>query len=137
MRRMTRRDKHPDDEFFAPVLREPPPRAESGQTCEAGETCEVPADETRVISDTGVPGVHGAGEGDWARSPEPPGRLGVRLLALALALLAGVVLAVLALIAERPLLAVVPAAVALASACGLVAFGVRRTRSNGGPPTFG
>ncbi|SDK68937.1 hypothetical protein SAMN05421874_11057 [Nonomuraea maritima] len=139
MRRMTRRDKHPDDEFFAPVLREPPPRAEgsAGETCEAGETCRVPAGEARVISDTGVPGVHGAGRGDWARSPLPPSKLGVRLLALALALLAGVVLTVLALIAERPLLAVVPAVVALAAAFWLVAFGVRRTRSNGGPPTFG
>ncbi|GAA2900952.1 hypothetical protein [Nonomuraea rubra] len=107
-----------DDEFFAPVLREPPP-----------------ADGD--VSDTGVPGVHGAGRGQWAERPPPSTRLGLRLLAAGLLLLAGVVLAVLALLAGRPPLAVPPAVVALAAAVYLVVFGVRRTRSNGGPPTFG
>ncbi|MFB4268890.1 hypothetical protein [Nonomuraea sp. GTA35] len=107
-----------DDEFFAPVLREPPPAD--------GE-----------VSDTGVPGVHGAGHGQWAQEPPPPNRLGLRLLGAGLALLAGVVLAVLALLSGRPALAVPAAVVALAAAVYLVAFGVRRSRSNGGPPTFG
>ncbi|HEX4817423.1 MAG TPA: hypothetical protein VFV66_32170 [Nonomuraea sp.] len=118
-RRVRRHDRR-DDEFFAPVLREPPPPPESGQ-----------------VSDTGVPDVAGAGRGGWARSPEPSSGLGVRLLAVALALLAGVVLAVLAVLAGRPLLAVPPAVVALAAGAYLVAFGVRRSRSDGGPPTFG
>ncbi|UBU13061.1 hypothetical protein [Nonomuraea gerenzanensis] len=107
-----------DDELFAPVLREPP--AAEGE-----------------VSDTGVPGVRGAGHGEWAAEPSPPNRLGVRLLAAGLALLAGVVLAVLALLAGRPPLAVPPAVLALAAAGYLVVFGVRRSRSNGGPPTFG
>ncbi|WP_188189380.1 hypothetical protein [Nonomuraea sp. SYSU D8015] len=116
---MKRPNDDRDDEFFAPVLRDPPP-AESGE-----------------ISDTGVPGVAGAGKGRWAKSPPPSTALGVRLLAVALGLLAGVVLAVLAVLAGRPLLAVPPALVALAAAAYLVVFGVRRARSDGGPPTFG
>lgn len=116
---MNRPNYDPDDEFFAPVLREPP-SPESGK-----------------VSDTGVPGVSGAGRGKWAKSPPPSTGLGVRLLAVGLGLLAGVVLAVLALLAGRPLLAIPPAAVALGAAAYLVVFGVRRARSDGGPPTFG
>ncbi|MGR6913893.1 hypothetical protein ACU635_06530 [[Actinomadura] parvosata] len=108
-----------DDEFFAPVLREPPP----------------PRQED--VSDTGVPGVPGAGHGQWAEQPPPSNRLGLRLLAAGLALLAGVVLAVLALLAGRPPLAIPPALLALAAAVYLVVTGVRRARSNGGPPVFG
>jgi len=115
---MPRRDGE-GDEFFAPVLREPPPP-------EQGE-----------VSDTGVPGVHGAGRARWAKAPPPSNALSFRLLAAGLVLLAGVVLAVLALLAGRPLLAVPPAVVALAAAAYLVVFGVRRSRSDGGPPTFG
>ncbi|TDD51223.1 hypothetical protein E1286_10975 [Nonomuraea terrae] len=120
---MTRRDEHPDDEFFAPVLREPPAPEE--------------VSETGQVSDTGVPDVPGAGRGDWDESPPPSNKLSVGLLVTGLVLLVGVVLTVLALIAGRPLLAIVPAVVALAAAFGLVAYGLRRTRSNGGPPTFG
>ncbi|MFI7703099.1 hypothetical protein [Nonomuraea sp. NPDC049480] len=116
---MNRPNEDPDDEFFAPVLRDPPP---------AG---------SEEVSDTGVPGVAGAGRGKWAKSPPPSAALGVRLLAGGLGLLAGVVLAVLALLAGRPLLAIPPAVVALGAAAYLVVFGVRRARSDGGPPTFG
>ncbi|MEV4173238.1 hypothetical protein [Nonomuraea sp. NPDC049709] len=115
----TNRRDDPDDEFFAPVLREPPPP------------------EDGPVSDTGVPGVPGAGHGHWPQSPPPANKLSLRLLAAALVLLAGVVLTVLALLAARPALAVPPAVVALAAAVYLVAFSVRRSRSNGGPPTFG
>ncbi|GAA3694664.1 hypothetical protein GCM10022224_070330 [Nonomuraea antimicrobica] len=109
----------PDDEFFAPVLREPPPRDDGD------------------VSDTGVPHVHGAGHGQWPQSPPPSNRLGLRLLAAALLLLAGVVLAVLAVLVGLPPLAIPPALLAVAAAVYLVAFGVRRSRSDGGPPTFG
>ncbi|MGN9847171.1 hypothetical protein ACTMTI_54730 [Nonomuraea sp. H19] len=112
-----------DDEFFAPVLREPPPPEEVSRS--------------GVVSETGVPDVAGGGKGEWAQSPQPSNALSVRLLAVGLTLLAGVLLAVLALLAGRPLLAIPPAAVALAAATYLVVFGVRRSRSNGGPPTFG
>ncbi|MCK2213787.1 hypothetical protein MF672_008295 [Actinomadura sp. ATCC 31491] len=122
---MTGRDENPDDEFFAPVLREPPPGG-SGARQEPGP-----------VSDTGVPGVHGAGRGDWAKEPPPRNSLSYRLLAAGLVLLAGVVLAVWALLAGHPALAIGPAVVALAAAVYLVAFGVRRARSDGGPPTFG
>ncbi|TMR20964.1 hypothetical protein ETD86_17070 [Nonomuraea turkmeniaca] len=111
--------EEPDDEFFAPVLRDPPPR-------EPGE-----------VSDTGVPGVAGAGRGRWAKSPPPSNALEWRLLAAALALLAGVVLAVWALLAGQAALAIPPAVVALGAGAYLVVFAVRRTRSDGGPPTFG
>jgi hypothetical protein len=114
---MTRPDENPDDEFFAPVLRDPPPKEN--------------------VSDTGVPGVAGAGRGRWAKSPPPSNILGLRLLAVALGLLAGVVLAVLAFLAGQPWLAVPPAAVAVGAAAYLLVFGVRRSRSGGGPPTFG
>ncbi|MEV0230644.1 hypothetical protein [Nonomuraea sp. NPDC050786] len=120
---MKRPDEDPEDEFFAPVLREPPPPEE--------------VSTSGVVSDTGVPDVPGGGHGEWPTSPPPSTWLGVRLLAAALALLAGVVLTVLALLAARPLLAIPPAVVALAAAVYLVGFGVRRTRSDGGPPTFG
>ncbi|TYB54352.1 hypothetical protein FXF51_47820 [Nonomuraea sp. PA05] len=106
-----------DDEFFAPVLRDPP--AANG------------------VSDTGVPGVHGAGHGEWDEDPPPANRLGLRLLTAGLLLLAGVVLAVLALLAGRPPLAVPPALVALGAAVYLIVTGVRRSRSDGGPPAFG
>ncbi|MEU6791035.1 hypothetical protein ABZ907_05005 [Nonomuraea wenchangensis] len=120
---MNRPAGDPDDEFFAPVLREPPPpEAESA---------------TGKVSDTGVPGVSGGGHGDPKEKPPPRSALGLRLLAVALVLLAGVVLAVWALLAGNPALAIVPAVVALAAAAYLVAFGVRRARSDGGPPTFG
>ncbi|MBF8185712.1 hypothetical protein ITP53_08160 [Nonomuraea sp. K274] len=114
---MERRDRDTDDEFFAPVLREPP--------------------EQEEVSDTGVPGVHGAGRGGWAKAPPPSNALSLRLLAAGLLLLAGVVLAVLALLAGHLPLAIPPAVVALAAAAYLVMFGVRRSRSDGGPPTFG
>ncbi|MEQ4715597.1 hypothetical protein [Nonomuraea sp. B19D2] len=120
---MKRQDEDPEDEFFAPVLREPPPPDEVSRS--------------GVVSDTGVPDVHGGGHGEWPKSPPPSSWLGVRLLAAALALLAGVVLTVLALLAGRPPLAIPPAVVALAAAVYLVGFSVRRTRSDGGPPTFG
>ncbi|MGW0802376.1 hypothetical protein [Nonomuraea sp. NPDC002799] len=107
-----------DDEFFAPVLRDPP-------------------EQGGVVSDTGVPDVHGGGPGRWARSPQPSNALSIRLLLAALALLVGVVLTVLALFAGRALLAIPPAVVAVGAAVYLVAFGVRRSRSDGGPPTFG
>jgi hypothetical protein len=113
----------PEDEFFAPVLRDPPPPEE---VCRSG-----------VVSDTGVPDVRGGGEGRWPLAPPPSNALGLRLLAAALALLAGVVLAVLAVLAGRTLLALLPAAVAVAAAVYLVAFARRRSRSDGGPPTFG
>ncbi|TMR98959.1 hypothetical protein [Nonomuraea basaltis] len=113
----------PHDEFFAPVLREPPP-PES-------------VSESGKVSDTGVPDVAGAGRGRWAKAPPPSNALSVRLLAAALGVLAGVVLALLALLAGRPLLAILPAAVALGAAAYLVVFGVRRSRADGGPPTFG
>ncbi|WP_043621672.1 hypothetical protein [Nonomuraea candida] len=122
---MTRRaDDDPDDEFFAPVLRDDEPS--TGERQGAGK-----------VSDTGVPGVRGAGHGDWAQAPPPRNKLSLRLLAAALALLAGVVLAVLAVLAGQRWLAVPPAVVALAAAVYLVAFGARRSRSGGGPPTFG
>ncbi|RVX45544.1 hypothetical protein EDD27_8351 [Nonomuraea polychroma] len=111
--------EEPDDEFFAPVLRDPPPR-ESGK-----------------VSDTGVPGVAGAGRGRWAKSPPPSNALGLLLLGAAIALLAGVVLAVWALLAGQAALAIPPAVMAVGAATYLVVFGVRRTRSDGGPPTFG
>ncbi|MFG1697889.1 hypothetical protein [Nonomuraea sp. NPDC049309] len=110
-------ERREDDEFFAPVLRQPPP----------GEDA----------SDTGVPHVHGAGHGDWARRPAPSNAVSLRLLAAALLVLGGVVLAVLAVLAGNPPLAVPPALAALAAAVYLVLFGVRRARQNGGPPTFG
>ncbi|MGP3962051.1 hypothetical protein ACTWPT_39290 [Nonomuraea sp. 3N208] len=116
---MNKRHDDPDDEFFAPVLRDPPPRG-SGK-----------------VSDTGVPGVDGAGRGRWAKSPPPSNVLSLRLLAAALTLLAGVVLAVWALLAGQAALAIPPAVVALGAAAYLVVFGVRRARSDGGPPTFG
>ncbi|WP_327587502.1 hypothetical protein OHA25_11200 [Nonomuraea sp. NBC_00507] len=109
----------PDDEFFAPVLREPPPRGPG------------------KVSDTGVPGVAGAGRARWAKSPPPSNVLGLRLLAAALALLAGVVVALWALLAGQAALAIPPAVVALGAAAYLVVFGVRRARDDGGPPTFG
>ncbi|MBE1588468.1 hypothetical protein ACFPOI_53730 [Nonomuraea angiospora] len=120
---MNRHDKDPEDEFFAPVLREPPPPEE--------------ITSSGVVSDTGVPDVHGGGHGEWPASPPPSSWLGVRLLAGALGLLVGVVLTVLALLAARPLLAVPPALVALGAAVYLVTFGVRRSHADGGPPTFG
>ncbi|MEW9549812.1 hypothetical protein [Nonomuraea sp. NPDC050783] len=120
---MNDRENDPDDEFFAPVLREPPPpESESA---------------TGKVSDTGVPDVAGAGRGDWAAAPPPRNSVSHRLLAAGLVLLAGVVLAVWALLAGNPALAIVPAVVALAAAVYLVAFGARRARSGGGPPTFG
>ncbi|MEV0620522.1 hypothetical protein AB0I81_44870 [Nonomuraea sp. NPDC050404] len=118
-------DDQPDDEFFAPVLREPPPR----------DPGLGPGSEK--VSDTGVPDVCGAGPGQWAESPPPSTGLGLRLLAAGLVLLAGVVLAVLAVLAGHPAWALPPAAIALAAAVYLVVFSVRRTRSDGGPPTFG
>jgi len=111
--------EEPDDEFFAPVLREPPPRGPG------------------KVSDTGVPGVAGAGRARWAKSPQPSNVLSMRLLGAALALLAGVVLAMWALLAGQAALAIPPAVVALGAAAYLVVFGVRRARSDGGPPTFG
>jgi hypothetical protein len=120
---MKQQDDDPEDEFFAPVLRDPPPPEEVSRT--------------GVVSDTGVPDVPGSGEGQWAEAPPPSNRLGVRLLSAALALLLGVVLTVLAVLAGRPWLALVPAVVALAAAAYLVLVGVRRSRSGGGPPTFG
>ncbi|NUP00455.1 MAG: hypothetical protein HOW59_21275, partial [Nonomuraea sp.] len=93
---MNRRNDDPEDEFFAPVLREPPPPDEISRS--------------GVVSDTGVPGVHGGGEGRWSPAPPPSNALGLRLLAAALVLLAGVVLAVLAVLAGRVLLALLPAA---------------------------
>ncbi|QFY13540.1 hypothetical protein GBF35_49510 [Nonomuraea phyllanthi] len=119
---MKRRDDDPGDEFYAPVLREPPPPEEVSRS--------------GVVSDTGVPDVPGGGHGRWPK-PAPSSGLGVRLLGVALALLAGILLAVLAIFADRPLLAIPPAAVALAAGAYLVVFGVRRSRSDGGPPTFG
>ncbi|MEV4565379.1 hypothetical protein AB0K12_16575 [Nonomuraea sp. NPDC049419] len=110
-------ERRDDDEFFAPVLKEPPP----------GEDA----------SDTGVPHVHGAGHGEWARRPAPSTAVSLRLLAAGLLLLGGVVLAVLAVLAGNPPLAVPPALVALAAAFYLVLFGIRRARQDGGPPTFG
>ncbi|GGT01623.1 hypothetical protein ACFFV7_30660 [Nonomuraea spiralis] len=120
---MNRENDDPEDEFFAPVLREPPPPDEISRS--------------GVVSDTGVPDVHGGGEGHWPASPPPSNALGLRLLAAALALLAGIVLAVLAVLAGRALLALPPAALAVAAAVYLVVFARRRSREDGGPPTFG
>ncbi|NUR88897.1 MAG: hypothetical protein HOY71_32835 [Nonomuraea sp.] len=120
---MNRQNDDPEDEFFAPVLREPPPPEE--------------VSASGVVSDTGVPGVHGEGEGHWSPAPPPSNALGLRLLGAALVLLVGVVLAVLAVLAGHTLLALLPAAFALAAAVYLVLFGWRRSRSDGGPPTFG
>ncbi|MGI5274094.1 hypothetical protein ACQEUU_33510 [Nonomuraea sp. CA-218870] len=120
---MNRKDDHPDDEFFAPVLREPPPSARDGRSGQ--------------VSDTGVPGVAGGGRGDWDEAPPPSNAVSYRLLGAALALLAGIVLAVLAVLAGLPWLALLPAAVAVAAAVYLVRVSVRRTRAGGGPPTFG
>ncbi|SDJ25619.1 hypothetical protein [Nonomuraea jiangxiensis] len=117
---MNARHDDPDDEFFAPVLRNPPR-----------------ADEDGPVSDTGVPGVRGGGPARWSKAPPPPTMMGVRLLAAALGLLVGVVLAVLAVVAGQLPLAILPAVVALASGAYLVVFSVRRSRSDGGPPTFG
>jgi hypothetical protein len=120
---MKRQNDDPEDEFFAPVLRDPPPPDE--------------VSPSGVVSDTGVPDVRGGGRGQWPEDPQPSNALGLRLLSAALGLLAGVVLAVLALLTGRVLLALVPAAVAVAAAVYLVVFARRRTRSDGGPPTFG
>jgi hypothetical protein len=102
-----------------------------------GERSPSGPGEAGVVSDTGVPEVRGAGHGQWAESPQPSNKLSLRLLTSALVLLAGVVLAVLAVLADHPLWAVPPAVVALAAAIYLVAFGIRRSHSDGGPPTFG
>ncbi|NRQ40154.1 hypothetical protein HII36_51275 [Nonomuraea sp. NN258] len=120
---MNRRQDDPDDEFFAPVLREPPP----------------PDDVSRsgVVSDTGVPGVPGGGRGRWAQSPPPSNAFMLRLLGAALVLLVGVVLAVLALLAGRGWLALVPGVLAAAAGAYLAAVAWRRSRTDGGPPTFG
>ncbi|MFC5815816.1 hypothetical protein [Nonomuraea harbinensis] len=120
---MNRKDDDPGDEFFAPVLREPPPPEEVSRS--------------GVVSDTGVPDVPGGGRGDPDESPPPSNASSYRLLGAALVLLAGVVLAVLALLAGMPWPALVPAAVALVAAGYLIRVSVRRSRSGGGPPAFG